>query len=477
MKICVLQPDYSTTMVDYKDYDPPRDLSSLLPGSTVHHVFLNKLTTYRQLKQLATEGYDCFVNLCEGYLDWEIPSIDVIYTLQLLDLPFTGPTTQLYDPPKEVMKYVAYTEDVLSPAYAKVCKGEDVTALCKHLTYPLFVKPAHAGDSLGIDEHSLVNDTNDLLEKVDSLWADYNEVLVEEFIDGKEFTVLLVADPASPKSSIVFTPLEYVFPADRKFKTYALKTSELHPECNFLVKDEALATSLQQASQRIFSSFGGVGYGRLDFRMDKEGRLFFLEINFTCSVFYTNGYEGSADYIIKNEPIGQSGFLRLIIDEGMARYQRKKKKYALRGNAIAGFGIYATTAITQGEVIFKGEAEEHRLVTARHVHAHWNEVEKKAFEHYAFPLSEAVYEIWDKEPCNWAPQNHSCEPNTGYDGLNVIALREIKTLEELTLDYETFLDDSAASFTCHCGTVSCRGTIKATKGNTLTQRENLRLKL
>jgi D-alanine-D-alanine ligase len=103
MKICVLQPDYSTSAVDYQYYDPARNLSALLPDAEVHHVLLNKLTTYKQLLALSKQGFDCFVNLCEGYLEWEVPSIDVIYTLELLNLPFTGPNSLLYDPPKELI--------------------------------------------------------------------------------------------------------------------------------------------------------------------------------------------------------------------------------------------------------------------------------------------------------------------------------------------------------------------------------------
>ncbi len=56
MKVCVLQPDYSTTGVDYKNYDPPSDLSPLIPEHEVDHVFLNKLTTFRQLKELRKRG-------------------------------------------------------------------------------------------------------------------------------------------------------------------------------------------------------------------------------------------------------------------------------------------------------------------------------------------------------------------------------------------------------------------------------------
>ena len=85
MKICVLQPDYSTTSVDYQHYDPPRNLSGLIPGAEVDHVFINKLTIYSQLKSLAQKGYDVFVNLCEGYLEWEVPSIDLIWFMEHLN--------------------------------------------------------------------------------------------------------------------------------------------------------------------------------------------------------------------------------------------------------------------------------------------------------------------------------------------------------------------------------------------------------
>ena len=103
MKICVLQPDYSTSDVDYQNYDPARDLGHLMPGAEFEHVLLNKLTIYKQLKELKKKNFDIFVNLCEGYLEWSVPSVDVIYFMELLDLPFTGPTSLLYDPPKDLM--------------------------------------------------------------------------------------------------------------------------------------------------------------------------------------------------------------------------------------------------------------------------------------------------------------------------------------------------------------------------------------
>ena len=48
LKIAVLQPDYSTSGVDYQYYDPKRDLSVIMPEASIDHVFLKKLSTYHQ---------------------------------------------------------------------------------------------------------------------------------------------------------------------------------------------------------------------------------------------------------------------------------------------------------------------------------------------------------------------------------------------------------------------------------------------
>jgi D-alanine--D-alanine ligase len=473
MKICVLQPDYSTSNVDYKNYDPPRILSHLLSDAVVDNVFLNKLSTYKQLKDLKQKKYDCFVNLCEGYLEWCVPSIDVIYTLELLNMPFTGPSSLLYDPPKELMKYVAYTEDIKTAAYALIDNPKNIQRQCKHLRFPLFVKPSKAGDSLGIDEHSLINNAEELKQKISELLPEYEEVLVEEYIKGREFTVLVAANADDHKTCTAFKPVEFIFPEGREFKTYALKTSELHPECNIPVTDKKLDKQLRTAAQKIFRSFGGVGYARMDFRMNDKGELFFLEVNFTCSVFYSDGYEGSADDILKHDGIGQAGFLNHIITEGIARHRRKQKKYMMKGNSIAGFGIYASSPIKESEVIFHGEERPHRLVTKAYVEQHWSKGEKKLFRHYAYPISNEVYVLWDSNPSEWAPQNHSCNANTIYEGLDVIAARDINRGEELTLDYAQFLNEESESFDCHCGATGCRGTIAGTAGNSVSEREKV----
>lgn len=470
MKICVLQPDYSTSQVDYQHFDPPRDLAPLLPGDQVDHVFLNKLTTYRQLRQLAGRGYDIFINLCEGYLDWEIPSIDVIESLERLSLPYTGPTALLYDPAKPLMKYVAHTAGVRTPAHAVVSDPARLDEAVAGLRFPLFVKPPHAGDSLGVAPDSRVQDPAELAGVVGRTIANFGEALVEEYIDGREFTVLVLAPVEPGAAPTALAPVEYRFPPGPPFKTYAHKTSALHPGANVPVDDARLAARLREAAVAIIRAFGGVGYARLDFRQDSAGELYFLEVNFTCSVFYQGDYQGSADHILALDGLGQAGFARHIIAEGMARHARRQLPYRMGGDATSGYGIFATRALAPGEVVYPGEGRAQRIVTARHA-ATWSDADRLTFRRYAYPLSGEVYVLWDQDPTRWAPQNHSCSANTRFDGLDLVASRPVAVGEELTLDYGTVLNEASEPFDCRCGSPACRGRIAGVAGNSVTERE------
>ncbi|MEP6589940.1 MAG: SET domain-containing protein-lysine N-methyltransferase [Gemmatimonadota bacterium] len=474
MKICVLQPDYSASTVDYRHYDPPRDLAVILPQHDVHHVALDKRTTYRQIKALAREGHEVFINLCEGYLEWDVPSIDVIQTLERLDLPFTGPPSHLYDPSKPLMKYVAHTVGVASPAHALVHDRASARDAAAALRFPLFVKPAHAGDSLGIDEAALVVDEAALLTQVTRVLPFHDRLLVEEFIAGREFTVLVLAGSTPGESSRTFLPIEYRFADSDGFKTYALKTSELHPSANVPVTDTQLASRLQEAARRVFAAFGGVGYARMDFRLNAAGELFFLEVNFACSMFYTDGFEGSADHILRHDGVGPGGFAELMVAEGIARHRGRRKRHRMAGNSTAGYGIVALEALRAGELVFRGEERAHRLVTRRHVLTTWDLDSQRTFARYAVPVDDEICAYWDADPAEWAPQNHSCDPNTAYDGLNVVARREIAEGEELTFDYGTVMNGVSESFACRCGAPNCRGTVRGAPGASLSALEATR---
>ena len=382
-----------------------------------------------------------------------MPSIDTIWSLDALGLPYTGPSARLYDPSKELMKYVAHTRGVEYPDFAM-----DADGALGRLKFPMFVKPAHAGDSLGIDAASLCRTEEELRAKARAIEQEFGSAIIDEFIAGREFTALVAENPADRFVPLVFEPIEFVFPQGESFKTYELKVRSNHPECNVPVEDERLKKLLQDAARTMFVGFEGEGYARLDFRWDGRA-LWFLDINFACSMFYPEGYEGSSDYILRHDPIGHTGFLRHIIAAGIARHTCRTRRYIRGANGISGFGIYARCDLSRGEVVFRGEERSARLATRSHILETWPPEQVEVFRQYATIVGNDVFMLWDEDPNEWAPQNHSCNPNTAYVGLNLVTLRDVRAGEELTIDYETFGNPDAAEFDCSCGAKNCRGRI------------------
>ncbi len=473
MKVCVLQSVYEGVSVAHGNLDPPRELTHLLPGDEVAHVFLRKATTFKQLQTLKRQNFDIFVNLCEGYLDWEVPSIDVIHALTSLGLPFTGATADLYDPLVSDMKLAAYAAGVASPRWALATTPDHVAKAASSLGFPLFLKPNRGGDSRGIDLASRCETEAALHAKAAELLPEFDEVIIEEFIDGREFSVLVAADLKPELKPAAFLPMEFVFPEGYRFKSYDLKQRQHHPGRNVPCGEPALASELQSAARDIFTAFNGVGACRMDFRLDHEGKPNLLDANFAFSVFYPEGVEATADYILRHDPRGASWFLRHLINEGLARHAARRPAFAVKGDGIAGYGIHAIRDIASGEILFPGEHRFHRLVTRRHAFATWPAHELHQLKQYAIPLGEEVFITWDDKPRNWFPQNHSCDANTGYVGLDVRALRAVPAGEELTLDYGALYGADMEPFECRCGALSCRGIIRGVAGNTIDRRERL----
>lgn len=459
MKVCVLQPDYSTSIVSHGEVDPPRDLSALLPEHEVHHAFLRKATVHAQLRALRRQGFELYINLCEGYLDWDIPSVDVIHALENLGLAYTGPIPRLYDPSKVLMKRCATYAGVATPDYVLLRGLADVDAALLHLNFPVFVKPGHAGDSLGVDAGSLCADAAALRAKVAQLAPDFDDILVESYLPGREFSVLVLGEIGRPGKGRALVPNEFLISEAMPFKTYDLKARLFLPERNLPCREEPLASKLKAAAEGIFEMFSAVGYCRLDFRLDAAGEPQFIDANFACSVLYPEGYFGTADYILAHEGLGQAGFLRHIMAEGLARYHAATPPYRVADSGRGGFGLFATRAIATGEVVFRGEERAQRIATWSHVQATWPPEQQEVFRRYAYPLSDETFVLWDEDPAAWAPQNHCCDPNTAFQGLNVLAVKPIAEGEELTLDYRSFCHSTMEPFDCQCGAANCCGRV------------------
>jgi len=172
-------------------------------------------------------------------------------------------------------------------------------------------------------------------------------------------------------------------------------------------------------------------------------------------------YSPLAQLAMTAETRGQNSFVNYT----PVNADLKEKIYKIKGNAISGYGMYAKWDLPKGSILFQGEEKAQRIVTKKFVDENWDEREKLNFRRYAYPIGKDVYILWDLQPEEWSPQNHHCDANCSYVGLNVIVNRDIKKGEELTLDYGSFLDETMEPFNCNCGASNCRGLIKGIAGN------------
>ncbi len=460
MRICLLTDDYAGSDSPMREHDLPCDPRPYLPEPTWERAALRKATAVRQLIDLSRRGFDLFFNLCDGAWDEDRPGIEVVQALERLGLAFTGATAEFYDPSREAMKRVCRAWGIDTPAYLLARGEEDAGGAADLLRFPMIVKHPASYSSIGLTRASRVETPDALAREVRRAVESFGAALVEEFVEGRECTVLVAENPDDPRAPTTYTPIEYRFPPGESFKHFDLKWVEHGGMSAAPVREPALEARLREVSAQLFRGLHGAGYGRCDLRVDAEGRVFMLEINPNCGVFYPPVDPGSADLCLLHDPAGHAGFARQVIAAALRRSERRKPAWEVRYTREGDAGMFAARPIAAGERIVAFEEEPHALVTRTHVERHWEEPERSWFARYAWPLTDEVWVMWGRDPMEWKPINHSCEPTAWLEGLDLVARRALPAGEEVTMDYATLCNEAMPSFACACGAVACRGTIR-----------------
>jgi D-alanine--D-alanine ligase len=154
------------------------------------------------------------------------------------------------------------------------------------LTYPVIIKPNYEGSSKGIDQQSVVEAPDQLLNRVTGLLIRYPAgVLIEEFVEGKDVIVPFL-EKASRKTGGILSAGEYRFDpsvvSGHKHVIYDYSLQQL-PDA-VTVKVPALlspktAKHLLSLSQTICKLLDMRDLARLDYRLTPEGQVYFIEAN------------------------------------------------------------------------------------------------------------------------------------------------------------------------------------------------------
>jgi D-alanine-D-alanine ligase len=148
------------------------------------------------------------------------------------------------------------------------------TQLLEQLKLPVFVKPNNGGSSIGM---SKVTAPGDLEAAIAKAFKEDDQVLVEEMIQGREFTVGVF----KTKGNIIVLPLTEVKAHDDKdFFDFEAKYQGKSSETTPAEIDEPVADKIREAARKIYGVFNCRGVVRIDFIYNKEaGKPFMLEVN------------------------------------------------------------------------------------------------------------------------------------------------------------------------------------------------------
>jgi D-alanine-D-alanine ligase len=176
----------------------------------------------------------------------------MIKALEKLGAAFTGADSHCFDPTRQEMKRVAARVGVPTPASTFVKSMADVERAGRTLRFPMLVKPPH-GSAAHSQER--VANVEDLKTQAATMKTE-GRALIEEFIEGREFTCLVAENPDDPAHPLTFKPVEFIFPEGESFKHYNMKWVEYDRMKVVPVDNGAFERRLRDYTTRIFVEFG-----------------------------------------------------------------------------------------------------------------------------------------------------------------------------------------------------------------------------
>jgi len=318
-------PDLAGEQDEEAEYDSPKTLQAIREAiASYGHEVVDLEATQDLPLQLASTPVDVVFNIAEGFKgrsrESQVPSL-----LELLDIPYTGsdPAALSVSLDKAVAKRMVRTHGILTPDYLVLNTGKE--RLPRELGFPLLVKPVAEGTSKGVTKKSIVRDEAELRDVARELIAKYRQpALAEQYIRGREFTVGMLGE-RRPK---VLPPMEIVF-LDASDPT-PIYSFEMKQDWSDRIRYEVPAKlsereldRLERAGREVFAALGCRDVARIDFRIDAEGRIFFIECNPLPGL--TPGWSDLV-LIAQSAGIEYRALIGEILSFAIRRYQERERE-------------------------------------------------------------------------------------------------------------------------------------------------------
>lgn len=232
---------------------------------------------FERLKS-ARGNIDLVFNIAEG-LWGDARESQIPLFCEILRLPYThsSPTTHAVALDKEYSKLLLKGAGITVP--------ESYTI--KNLEFPCIIKPNKEGSSKGVMDKNVVDNKEEFERVLAEITKLYDgEVLIEEYIDGREFTVAVLGDDKLQVLPIIEQKFDFLPAGMHKIASFELKWEYEDAlanladayDCPAKLTDQETKL-VEKTSEKIFRTLNCKDAVRIDYRMAKNGKLYFIEIN------------------------------------------------------------------------------------------------------------------------------------------------------------------------------------------------------
>lgn len=243
---------------------------------STHPVLLGDVGWLRKIQRL-----DLVFNLCEGVNGWARYEDFAVAALELSRVPFTGcpswPVTICHR--KHIANTLLAAAGVSVPPFVLARGITPPTGL----RYPVIVKPSGEDASVGIDSGAVCQTRKALRDRLAKVCEQWDEVLIQEYVPGREINVGFIGRDIMPISEILFDQMPQgswpIVTYAAKWDTGSAEDLGTQPNCPADLSPELTRRVTQTARQAWDSLTGSKGYGRVDLRVTDQGEVFVLEVN------------------------------------------------------------------------------------------------------------------------------------------------------------------------------------------------------
>ena len=242
--------------------------------------------TPRSLLALARLECDLVFNLTESFADDDTADFKIAAFLELIGKRYTGSGTHglMLAQDKAIAKKIFAFHGVHTPVFAKSFRGR--LDFSHDLQFPVIVKPAREDGSIGIEFGAVVNSIRELMERMDWLHANFDSpVLIEEYIEGREMYVGIIGNDKPEALPVIELDLSKLPDGTPRIAAAEVKwgkgTKAYRDTKSAVATDlpEETTKVLQQTAMAAYQVLELRDYGRVDMRLQADGRVHVIEVN------------------------------------------------------------------------------------------------------------------------------------------------------------------------------------------------------